>query len=642
MPHIHTDLPKHKGELELAKTLRSIECDELHLWFAMDYIPGVRDVDVFIVAPSIGAFVVEVKAIPIGLIEEIGYTKWKIAGRDPDAGPVRQAYSASFGLREYLATRVSRPPFIVSTACFPRIERRSWNEAFAETEFCGDFAERLLFSEDFAFGAEVLRSRLDHIYRHPPVRAGARLDGAYPHPPRFVSPSTIESLNLALNPSAKPRPTPTDLERLQVIEKGVSSKTLKDYPPDDVNYGIFTGHPGTGKTFRLMHLLLSHAYGGKKVLFCCYNKTLGADIRRLLSFSEKLKHVHEYPLVLDVFQLAISDYHSNALTYSQNGHDEWLSYVVSEVKTNRDRGVVDSFDMIAVDEAQELNQSERELILFHLKEGGSIFFAFGQGQEIYRDRQKFSLQDAKTIFSGLDFTVSPKAKNLRRNFRNPEGVYFAAHLFHVCFPDPESIGDAYRSLLSKAKNGQLGFDFGRTVGGAVEIYAIDDDSLPHPDDPYFIDAKEELMVDRYFGFVTKEYEALTEKDSPLDLLVLVPTEQSSSSRWARIALERFEAEKNVGFSDMTAERNRRIVPENGKIRLCTFHSSRGLEANRVLIFGFEQIDQLAQKMGFSANNLGFIILSRSLFSTTVVFSRIATPSKHVLEKIVRELHSAGA
>lgn len=46
----------------------------------------------------------------------------------------------------------------------------------------------------------------------------------------------------------------------------------------------------------------------------------------------------------------------------------------------------------------------------------------------------------------------------------------------------------------------------------------------------------------------------------------------------------------VSFIDYTKEDNRRSVASNSDVRLCTFHSSRGLEGERVIIFGLETIE----------------------------------------------------
>ena len=66
------------------------------------------------------------------------------------------------------------------------------------------------------------------------------------------------------------------------------------------------------------------------------------------------------------------------------------------------------------------------------------------------------------------------------------------------------------------------------------------------------------------------------------------------------------------------DENRRRSAVNDQIRLCTFHSSRGLEASRVVLFGLEQIERLSERIGFDFRKLSFIVLSRSTFDCLVV------------------------
>jgi hypothetical protein len=57
------------------------------------------------------------------------------------------------------------------------------------------------------------------------------------------------------------------------------------------------------------------------------------------------------------------------------------------------------------------------------------------------------------------------------------------------------------------------------------------------------------------------------------------------------------------------------------VRLCTFHSARGIEGTRVLVFGFQGIQKLVEESGQSVANLGYIVLSRSLFDCTLAVPR---------------------
>lgn len=636
MVSIHTDLPKHRGEHEFAMSLKNSGYEGLQLWFSLDFIPGVRDVDLFLIEPEIGAFAIEIKAISLEMIEEISYRSWKISGRSPDSGPIQQAFSAGFGLRKFLESRVGNVPFIVATACFSKITRESWNKSFQGTDFGKEFSQRLLFIEDISSGPRVLAERLIHIKRNPPIRAGQRKDRQDDLFLWNTSEKTIVEIKAALDPSAKPKPTMTDYQRLQIIEKGVSDDLKKAFPVEEVNYGIFTGYPGTGKTFRLLQLLFSNAYQGKRVLYCCFNKTLSSDIRRLLNFSNVLKMVDKFPDTLDLFEIATQAFQKLGLDYKPQGHDEWLRLVVDELKQSRDEGLSNGYDLILIDEAQELNLPELELLLLQLNEGGSLFFAIGQGQELYEGKRKFGVEDAKSAFVSIDSSVEPKARALRRNFRNTKNVFLTAHLFYTTFPNVNDVEKKYLEI-SRKKGPQAEIEFDRPSGGNCELFFIDDSLLPTLDSPFYADDQEVLMSNAYYDFIVREYQNLTDHDAPIDLLVLVPSTSSVWTTWAKSALEQFRKIKGVDYADLTDDVHRRDVVETDQIRLCTFHSSRGLEGVRVLVFGFEQIENLAKKLNFDCKNLGFIVLSRSVFSTTLVLQNTSSRCRQLIEKIVYQV-----
>jgi hypothetical protein len=64
---------------------------------------------------------------------------------------------------------------------------------------------------------------------------------------------------------------------------------------------------------------------------------------------------------------------------------------------------------------------------------------------------------------------------------------------------------------------------------------------------------------------------------PVGLLVLVPSEESCHARWARMALKKVTRPRDgVSYIDYTHDHSRRSIAHSSEIRLCTYHSSRGL------------------------------------------------------------------
>ncbi len=637
---LHTSLPSYQGERDVVRSLVEFQDGSLHVWCGLNFIPGCNDIDLLVIDKGIGAFVVEIKAVPLSAIEEVTYSEWSISGRGRKISPVFQAFRAMGNLSEYLKSRVKHKPFMVATACLPTISRGDWINAFEGTDFVGNYAEGILFADDLAGGYEVLAERLRAIYRRPPVgtpRAQYCARGANEF---WVSQDNqITALASALNPSARPKSTPTDIIRLKAIESGVSSKMLKDYPPDTTHFGMFRGAAGTGKTFRLIQILVNFAYAGKSTLLCCFNKTLAADIRRLLSFSEKIRLVENYPDVFDFFHLASEDCNLLSMpVWSDESPNTWFDKVVHKLQETKER--LPSYDLIVVDESQELRESEKELLRMHLKPGGSLFFSLGEGQEVYNDRTPFAASDALSFFAELNAGVVPSGKTLRRNFRNSRKVFLGALLFHRCYGEKKRTVRKELEKVTRNSGYQVEIRFDRESLGALNIEILSEEGLPDREDSFFPMAQEKLMVDKYVQLIRSAYEGLSKNDSPIDILILVPGPTGLVTDWVKAALRQFEAEEGVGFNDLCDEKNRRHTCENDKIRLCSFHSSRGLEGGNVMVFGFDRLEYMAKKLEFSANNLGYIALSRAIVCTTVVLPPFSSAIKFLLEEIGREL-SAG-
>jgi hypothetical protein len=80
----------------------------------------------------------------------------------------------------------------------------------------------------------------------------------------------------------------------------------------------------------------------------------------------------------------------------------------------------------------------------------------------------------------------------------------------------------------------------------------------------------------------------------------------------------------VEYIDYAADSNRRKIAREATVRVCTFHSARGIEGTRVIIFGFEQLKRLAESTNVDCFNLGYIVLSRSVFELVIVARKMRT------------------
>ncbi|MGH8488580.1 MAG: hypothetical protein ACREXS_06890 [Gammaproteobacteria bacterium] len=252
--------------------------------------------------------------------------------------------------------------------------------------------------------------------------------------------------------------------------------------------------------------------------------------------------------------------------------------------------------------------------------------ALGQGQEIYRDDSS-----ALAWLDSFSNDKPVKRKNLRRNFRNPSAQYFAAVAFHDAWPDALRKIEAAFNQIFKPGRGQLVLEFER-VGAPLTYVPVPAIPGEFDDDGH----EQDNLVSRAYAQILKdEIDAISADENavPVGMLVLVPSEESQQARWARLALEQLTlSHDDIAFIDYTDDRLRRSMALSTEIRLCTFHSSRGLEGDRVVIFGLEQLEALTRAIKVKPENLGFIALSRGVFHTTVVVRTFFTTPIHTLLK----------
>lgn len=575
---------RSKGEQRLATLLQSFEDPALLLAFTIDFVPGCREIDLLLADEGLGLFVIEVKAIPLSAIRSISPNQWEIEGRSSTESPLRQAYAQYEGLRAHWEARMKSNFFsasVCATACLPEISRNEWLRAFPDQSYAASIADGMIFQEDL-IDSDCLRERLTKAMRYPPIRKGRE--------PRPLSTAVLEDLRKLFRAASPQVPTISDRARLQAIEGQITKELLREFPVEGGGFAYYTGHPGTGKTFRLLSVGTAHAYAGKKVLFACFNKTLASDVRRLLSFNERLS-LAEYQFdAADVFQLAKRILEMNGFSMTMgDSPDEWGRQIVQEVTQKADNFIMDRYDTLLVDEAHDLQDWQLDLLALQAKAGATICIAVGKGQELYRDDSS-ATEWLEKVAKG----TKVRQHSLRRNFRNTRLQYFAALAFHEAWPDRlPKIAAVHQEVFSRTGKGDGLLDFGRD-GEALTYITLP--ALPDEFEDHCRNQTAILAVE-YASIIKREIEGQREADGfPVGLLVLVPSETCHHATIARCALAQLASEMvDVSVLDYTKDDNRRSVASNSDIRLCTFHSSRGLEGERVIIFGLETIENLGKR-----------------------------------------------
>ena len=618
--------------------------ERAHAWFGVHYLPSVYDIDVLLWHEEIGIFTIEVKAVSLGMFEWFGLTQCKIKDRKQGPSPHAQAQQAELSLRQHLYAKKVKTFFNTPTAAFPEIVRAEWNARWAGPQLAGDWAERVIFQDDLQASREALRKRLTQIFHNPPSGCGSKTPFAH-------NPTTFESFKRVVSPlQEKPQPIPSDLDRLRELERAVARETRNRFPAFGAAQAVYVGLPGTGKTFRLLEIGYEHANAGAKVLFICFNKVLAADIRRLLisreSVSPQQLRLGDEPkdsFVLDVVDVwevlkrrlderglggefeSESEPSSNENPIDVRGRNavELLETVRNEIAT---------YDTVLIDEAQDFSEWQFKLAQLHLKQAGTLLVAFGRGQELYP----------------VDPNLKPLLEEfprqaLRRNLRNTKESFRAAYVAHESQLDRERIKASARRFVKDFVGQEQGLDFERSEGRFPIIERIDMKSLTGEDPSlaFFAVEEKELLVAGYQQIIQEQISYLDERHRPIDLLLLVPTETCIEARAARKALEMVGQE----FADLTDESRRRAIVPATSVRLCTFHSARGIEGHRVVILGLSHLPQLCERIRLDKpENLLYVILSRAVFETTIVIRSDESNDDIVIfmEEVIDHLSNRGA
>ena len=614
------------GEKELARQLSSMDDAHLKLMFTLDFIPGMRESDLLLIHEHIGVFIIEAKTFGIGALESVSPTQWKVSGRSSSESPILQAYRQYEGLRDFLGPIYGRLPFICATVCFPKISRREFLARFGSSQFVQSVSKSIIFSEDIFSGEHVFRERLSHIVSNPPSRQGK--------PPCRVPERFISELKSLMTPVTPNVPTMSERDRLRSLESGITRELQKQYPVGGARTGVFSGHPGTGKTFRLLSIGCFHAYSGQSVLFTCFNKTLASDIRRLLSFNEKLQASQGRVDVLDINQLALRCFDTNGMGFFEcKDADEWGELLVAEL-SEKDDPIIEKFDVVLVDEVQDMKSWQLDLLTLHTGRQATVALAMGKGQELYRDAAS-----AEQWLSAIDREKNPQKHALRRNFRNPQLQFLVAKAFHDCWPDKyHRIGGIFRAGQDKSNQAELSFD--RKDGEQPRYITLPVDSAEFENGGQFQD---EIVADSFASVLEGTFNRLDDDPNldPVGLLVLVPETEGLHCRAARIVLEKICEARGVSFIDYTKENSRRSSARQDQARLCTFHSARGLEGEHVVVFGFERLEHLSEKSDAPPENIAFVVLSRGVFSSTIVCRNEPRIAVHELcERVWREMNAS--
>jgi hypothetical protein len=322
--------PPNYGEQKVKEQLVSFEDDDLFGWFSIDYLPNVRDIDLLLLHKNAGVFAIEIKAVPISLINTISLNYIDIQGRGKKENPNLQSYNALTSLRDYAKGALNTNlPFSVATSCWPLIGSGSWKLAFKDEPIIASLADKMIMEEDLST-PNAFTNKLTSIYTNPPIRGGSNR----PYNWNIEHKETIDGLCIAKNVAPKiPKQT-----RFQVLANTHKNNIKKKFPVGTTGKHRFSGVPGSGKTFALMQIAYAYGKEGYQVLFLCFNKVLASQIRAefvLLSQQDNDPELTDFISVQDVFEHAVTQSYVHGIEgLVSDTHLDWISLLLEELNRN--------------------------------------------------------------------------------------------------------------------------------------------------------------------------------------------------------------------------------------------------------------------------------------------------------------------
>jgi len=602
---LHTPRPTKAGELAFVDRVDRLLGDDVHIWTELNsHTLGSGDeCDQLLVAPTLGAFAIEIKGIVLDQIEEMGPQTCKIRypGGVQAKHPLEQARSGMNSIRNYLQKKsqnatVRHPyPFMKHCVAFPKITFGEFEEAFSASGQLIEQAESWFLFRDDLDSTEVLRRQLQHVYGDREGPEGNQIDFLIEHLSieaaisRKVKSSAADAgrakiaiQRIAAAPAASVRPTPP-----------VAESTPRDRAflgANDPQRVIFEGAPGTGKTMELMSVALEHAQGGRRVLFTCFNLVLASFLEGLVA--------HEN----------VSDQLAACIDIIPVGRLAALADDATDVMS-------DLYDTVCVDEAQDLSQRAFDNISLVAKSDAHWFLADGPGQELYSDD------------TPAEFLV-----NLREQVRHPESLIKLttsrraasatlqiARSVRDVAPNKDRIESWFSQRAIQRRSNQETLDL-ELEGVADPTELIDVRFWEHPPGK-----------DQCFRTVLTELlERLEREQRPRDLAILVARTKGSDAfnlSTARRALDAL----GVPYLDQTIDANKSLVLPDGHVRLVSYSSARGIEASRVLLLdlGFGFWEPKDRREGEVSRAMLYVALTRGRFGTTVLSAPVERERAYV-------------
>ena len=517
------------------------------------------EADLLVLAPGLGVMVVEVKGCDVSRRAGV----WTYEYRPPKTsfeGPFKQSHSAMHSIKEWLRRKGE---IWLRENGLERWEKWAWHScvAFTSSERIAlaptntpagpewTPAEVVTRSDITSYGAaealaRALKARRTELAQK--KLEDSRSAGWFDEEKSRPTPAEMEALLCALRPDFHYEGEAlANIERLeQAIRDTTEEQAAIASSLLDNRRLVLKGAAGTGKTYVAVRMARYFADSGLRVGFLCFNNLLGAWLKsELADLSVRDGYVGTFSrLMLDI---------TGEKVPQGAGKEFWEG--LPERAQNR---LVESdasarFDVLIVDEAQDLLREEMVDVLDLLVEGGLkdgrwIFAGDFSGQAIFSSGASEEQLLARLERKGIAQATYALNVNCRNALRVTENIGFLT--------TPQVM---YRSCLQAAFPGEF--------------------------NAYFVKDTDSAMQSKLQEVLSN----LRKKFDPEQIVVLSPRSNSTAAALAK-------AEPGIRLHELNGP-----MPEKGSSGYSTVHAFKGLDAQAVILTDVVDLDDALFYTGIS-------------------------------------------
>ena len=216
------------------------------------------------------------------------------------------------------------------------------------------------------------------------------------------------------------------------------SETQSEIISRDLKREKVIGPAGSGKSVVLVGKAHKAIERHKRVLFIVYNKTLTAYIRSLcnrkpFSFNPNLMKTHHFHGWLNELakKMGDSDLYSRIRHKKGEAVNNFFNEgVVKKIKDLLKKNKVTKYDLILVDELNDMNHKWMHVFMMMLKADGKLIVAGDDTQNIYSR----SIRDMSKTLDHLGFKERQSSQELRESHRLPDDMIKFLQEFLNVFP----------------------------------------------------------------------------------------------------------------------------------------------------------------------------------------------------------------